>query len=196
MAPSAQVGFSESVVYFEAYQNRFIHRVVMRLVRWWRNNPFIDTFVAHADFIGLQYYFHTRVRLNPWKSRWGLQYNENKTVSDFGWEIYPAGIYHALKELHTYGKPIYVTENGLADTQDKYRADFIRNHIYWCARAMTEGVDLRGYLHWSLLDNYEWTEGFSKRFGLVEMNYDTLERTVRPSAHVYRDIIKENAIDI
>jgi beta-glucosidase len=61
---------------------------------------------------------------------------------------------------------------------------------------MSEGVDLRGYLHWSLLDNYEWTEGFTKRFGLVEINYATQERTVRPSAYAYKEIIEANSIDI
>ena len=196
IAPDTQVGFSESVVYFEPYKNRLFHKLVMKAVKWWRNNPFLDTFVEHADIIGLQYYFHSRTRFNPWKSDWWLQYNDNERVTDFGWEIYPEGLYHNLKDLAKYNKPIIITENGLADAHDTYRGDFIREHLMWCKRAMQEGVDLRGYFYWSLLDNYEWARGYEMRFGLVEMNYDTLERTVRPSAYVYKEIIESNGANL
>jgi beta-glucosidase/6-phospho-beta-glucosidase/beta-galactosidase len=136
------------------------------------------------------------VRFNPWKSDWWLQYNDNERVTDMGWEIYPEGIYHVLKHLNRYGKPIYITENGLADAHDTYRADFIREHLSWCKRAIDEGVDLRGYMHWSLLDNYEWARGYDMRFGLVEINYDTLKRTIRPSAYVYKEIIERNGTNL
>lgn len=193
--PEAQVGFSESLVYFEAYKDTLLNRTAMRLFRWWRNNPHYQVYAENCDFIGLQYYFHTRVRINPFKSRWGIQCNDDERVSDFCWEIYPEGIYHVLLSLKKYNKPVVITENGLADASDTYRADFIREHLLWCHKAIENGVDLRGYLHWSLLDNYEWTEGYKMRFGLVAVNYDTLERKIRPSAYVYKKIIEKNAVE-
>ena len=192
--PSLSIGYSESSVYFEPF-NQMPHNVLaFKLLRWWRNNPFFDRMSRDSDFIGLQFYFHSRVRIHP-KSQWWFQYNENKKVSDFGWEIYPEGIYHVLKSLKKYNKPIYITENGLADARDKYRADFIRDHIFWINRAIKEGTDVRGYFHWSLLDNFEWHEGFWPRFGLVEVDYKTMERKIRQSAYEYARIAKENAID-
>lgn len=187
----SKVGFSESKVFFESYNNWPHNLVAAKLIAWWRNNAFFDQFAEHADFIGQQYYFHSRVRLNPFVSQWGFQYNENKKVSDMGWELYPEGLYHVLTELRKYRKPIYITENGLADARDEHRAWFIKEHIRWMKKAMEEGVDVRGYFHWSLLDNFEWQEGFWPRFGLVEMDYKTLERTIRPSAWEYKEIIEE-----
>ena len=204
IAPEVEVGFTESVVYFEPF-NRWPHNLLLlRLVKRWRNNPFFEHFAASSDFIGLQHYFHSRIRLNP-KSNWWIQFNENKKVSDFGWEIFPEGIYHILKELERYKKPIYITENGLADAKDRYRADYIRDYIACIGRAFSEGVDVRGYFHWSLLDNFEWQEGFWPRFGLVEINYSakggsafggkTLERRIRPSALEYKKIIALNSLE-
>ncbi|MBI3273897.1 MAG: glycoside hydrolase family 1 protein [Candidatus Colwellbacteria bacterium] len=185
----AQVGISESLVYFNSYSRMPLHLIALRIVRWWRNNPFLEEYIAHSDYIGFQYYFHSRIRRNPWKSQWGIQYNENKSVSDFGWEIYPEGIYQILKQLGKYHKPIYITENGLADSRDEKRANFIKEHIRYTRKAVSEGVDVRGYFHWSLLDNFEWNKGFWPRFGLVEIDYRTLERKVRGSALEYKKII-------
>ena len=195
IASEAEVGFTESVVYFEPF-NQWPHNLLLlRLVKWWRNNLFFEEFAASSDFIGLQHYFHSRIRLSP-KSNWWIQFNENKKVSDFGWEIYPEGIYRVLKELGRYNKPIYITENGLADAKDRYRADYIRDHIACMGRALDEGVDVRGYFYWSLLDNFEWQEGYWPRFGLVEVNYKTLERKIRPSALEYKKIIAMNSIEL
>lgn len=191
----AEVGFTESLVHFEPF-NRWPHNMwATEVVRWWRNNPLFEKFVSDSDFIGLQYYFHSRIRLNPFVSRWGVQFNENKEVSDLGWEIYPEGMYHVLKSLTQYGKPIYVTENGVADADDRLRAGFIEKHVYNVRRAMREGTDVRGYFYWSLMDNFEWSEGFWPRFGLVGIDYqNNLKRRVRPSAYEYAKIIKANTI--
>ena len=112
------------------------------------------------------------------------------------WEIYPEGLYHVLKSLKKYNLPVIITENGLADFRDKYRADFIRDHLKWIHKAIQEGVDVQGYFYWSLLDNFEWESGYWPRFGLVEMDYKTLERKTRPSAKVYAEICKNNKIII
>ena len=85
-------------------------------------------------------------------------------------------------------------ENGIADADDKLRVDFIRDHLYYVHQAMAEGVDVRGYFYWSLFDNFEWDKGFWLRFGLVEVDYKTMERKIRQSAWEYAKITKENSI--
>ena len=96
--------------------------------------------------------------------------------------------------LWRYKKPLYVSEAGVADASDRIRADYIRRQVSCVYHAFSQGVDVRGHMYWSLLDNYEWALGFEKRFGLVEVNYETLERTIRPSAYVYKKIIEVNGI--
>ena len=111
-----------------------------------------------------------------------------------GWELIPEGTYKILIEMKRYGKPMYVTESGLADAKDEHRAWFIAEVIKQITRAREEGVDVRGYFHWSLTDNFEWDKGFWPRFGLVEVDYQTLERRIRPSALVYKKIIEDSTL--
>ena len=77
-------------------------------------------------------------------------------------------------ELRKYNLPVYITENGLTDAKDEKRAKFIKDHLFWVHKAISEGTDVRGYFYWSLLDNFEWDKGFWPRFGLVEVDYQTL----------------------
>jgi len=116
--------------------------------------------------------------------------------TDTGWDIYPEGVYHTLMELKRYNLPVYIAESGIADAQDTKRAQFIIDHVRWCHKAIEDGIDLRGYMYWSLLDNFEWALGYDKRFGLVEINYETKERTVRPSAQVYKKICESNMLEL
>ena len=110
-----------------------------------------------------------------------------------GWEIYPEGIYQMIKLVSKYNKPIYITENGIADEGDTKRGRFIVEHIDQVLRAKNEGIDVRGYFYWALTDNFEWDHGKWPRFGLIEVNYDTLERKVRNSAEIYSNKIKQNS---
>jgi beta-glucosidase len=116
--------------------------------------------------------------------------------TEYGWEIYPKGLYRVLKRVGRLGLPVMITENGIADADDDQRARYLIAHLRQAHRALREGVDLRGYIHWSLMDNFEWAEGFSKRFGLAHVDLETKERTLRPSAHVYRRIAQANAVDV
>ena len=150
------------------------------------------------DFLGFNYYTRRlvgeRVRNHP-NERTALPRRDSLGKTDMGWEIYPQGIYELLKWLKSYGKPIYITENGTAVHDDKIRSMFIVLHLEQVHRAITElGADVRAYYYWSLMDNFEWNSGFNKRFGLVEVDYKTLKRKSRPSAYVYRDIIMNNGI--
>lgn len=146
---------------------------------WWFNHRFFRTTVGTHDFIGVNYYFTHKQK--GWQ---GLR-------SDMGWPMYPEGLTQVLLDVRQYHKPIYVTENGVADAPDRLRADFIRDHLRAIEAAQAAGADVRGYLHWSLLDNFEWDKGFGPRFGLVEVDYQTMERKPRPSAYVYKAIIEQ-----
>ena len=117
-------------------------------------------------------------------------------VSDLGWEISSKGFEKILKATHarTQNLPLIVTENGIADCTDRYRPTYITNHLKALHRAIQGGVPVEGYCHWSLLDNFEWLEGFGPRFGLYEMNYSTLERKERASGRVFSQIARDNGI--
>ena len=101
-----------------------------------------------------------------------------------------------LKYLNRYNEPILILENGIADKEDKYRINFINEHLYWIHKAIKEGVDVKGYFYWSLLDNFEWADGYGPKFGLYEVNRKTFERKPRPSAAEYAKICKNNTVEI
>jgi beta-galactosidase len=116
---------------------------------------------------------------------------DGRPTSDFGWEVYPEGLMDALKLVSKCGKPMYVTENGVADSQDKLRPQYISTHLGELDKAINEEkLDVRGYLHWAMIDNYEWADGFNKRFGLYAVDFQTKARTPRQSAAVYKHIIE------
>ncbi|MEI7498757.1 MAG: glycoside hydrolase family 1 protein [Candidatus Falkowbacteria bacterium] len=198
--PEAQVGMSHYAVYNLPNKNTWLNRQLVKVIDYFRNWRFLDSIKDTNDFIGIQFY-HTDHLNFTWKFKFGSGHwgfielkNLNEYVTDMNWDIFPEGIYHLIKRAAKYGKPIYITENGLADRADVKRADFIRDHLLWVHRAISEGVDVRGYFYWSLFDNFEWDKGFWPRFGLVEVNYQTLERNIRPSGHYYADICKNNRI--
>ena len=151
---------------------------------------------AHTqDFIGVNYYSRDMVSFSvqtPLSIE--LTVHEGSPVTDLGWEIYPQGFYQVLKAAaqHYPGKPILVTENGLADYRDAQRPEFLTSHLSALHRAISEGVPVEGYCHWSLMDNFEWIEGFGPRFGLVEIDYKTQKRTPRPSALLFTRITHDN----
>ncbi|MEM0445764.1 MAG: beta-galactosidase BgaS [Nitrososphaerota archaeon] len=118
-----------------------------------------------------------------------------RPTSEFGWEIYPEGLRNVLVMLSRYGKPMMVTENGTADRFDRLRPQFLFSHIAAVEDAVKKGCDVRGYLHWSYIDNFEWARGFSMRFGLITYDPQTKKRRVRPSYYIYRDIIQANGLD-
>lgn len=113
-----------------------------------------------------------------------------------GWYIYPQGLYELLKKLKGYNLPIYVMENGTAETEDYLYKEYLFSHLKCVAQAISEGIDIKGYFWWSLIDNFEWDKGFAPRFGLIDINYDTFERRIKPFAYAYAKICKENRIEI
>ena len=181
--PNTRVSIVKHVRVFTG-DGRMWNRVLARLMSYLQTDRFINQVADHLDEIGLNYY------------QWTVFGNCDVSMktTDMGWYCRPEGIYHALKQLSKYSKPIFVAEAGLADAHDTLRAEYITKQVTAMQRAVQDGVDVRGHLYWSLLDNYEWALGFEKRFGLVEINYETLERTIRPSAYVYKNICENNGI--
>ena len=186
-----KIGISKNNQFFEPEKNNsFLDKLSTKLIDYFWNEYFLNQIKNHLDFIGLNYYFHNKIKF-PFKIK-----NENKIVSDLGWGIYPKGIYFVLKKLKKYQKPIYITENGVADKNDLLREKFIKDHLFWVAKAIEEGVPVKGYFYWSLLDNFEWDQGFEARFGLVEVDYQTFKRILRKSALFYQKICKNNFLEV
>jgi beta-glucosidase len=156
------------------------------------------------DFVGVNYYTRSVVRDDPaaWPVRAGRVIQRQHSHTETGWEMYPEGLTDTLKWVtERYGRvPLYVTENGAAyydpphpvdgRVEDPLRVWYYREHISAALEALRQGVDLRGYFAWSLLDNYEWSLGFSKRFGIVHVDYATQQRTPKASARFYAEVIR------
>jgi beta-glucosidase len=111
-----------------------------------------------------------------------------------GWEVYPEGLGELITQYRRYRLPILITENGIAASSDAERWNFIYLHLWQIARALGAGVPMIGYLYWSLLDNFEWAEGYRARFGLVEVDYATQQRRIRPSARLYAAVIQRHQL--
>ena len=158
------------------------------------------------DFVGINYYMRDMIRHEEtaWPVKTAVVPQSQSTYTDTGWEVFPKGLTEILLWVRQrYGNiPQYVTENGAAfydppaaaggRVSDPLRVSYYRAHLRAIHDAVEQGVDLRGYCAWSLMDNLEWSLGFSKRFGIVHVNFDTLERTLKDSAHYYANVIASN----
>jgi beta-glucosidase len=159
------------------------------------------------DFLGINYYTRGVMRDAPTSlpPRASKVPQRRKIHTETKWEVYPAGLTGALEWVRRrYGNvPLYVTENGAAfydapaseDLEpDLLRVQYLREHVAAARRAVEAEVDLRGYFVWSLLDNFEWSLGFSKRFGIVHVDYRTQKRTPKASARFYAEVIRTNGV--
>jgi beta-glucosidase len=161
---------------------------------------------APPDFIGVNYYSRSVVRDDPadWPVKAGRVSRETRPHTAMGWEVYPRGLTETLSRVKaSYGSPpVYITENGAAfadpppvgdRVHDQARVAYLRTHLLAVSRALRQGVDLRGYFAWSLLDNFEWSYGYSKRFGLVRVDFADQRRLVKDSGRFYRAVIRRCA---
>lgn len=149
------------------------------------------------DFLGVNYYSRDIISLspNPAALFGKLGVMEGAKINDLGWEIYPEGLYRVCKKYYEqYKVPVYITENGTCDSRDEFRAEYIYDHLYQVKRLIDDGVDVRRYYHWTLMDNFEWLEGLSARFGLYEVNYENLERSLRKSGEFYGMLCKNRGV--
>lgn len=146
------------------------------------------------DFLGINYYSRQLVEWRPWPPRAALFGEECQSdasaalreYSDLGWEVYAPGLREVLRRFARLGVPLMVTENGIATQDESLRTRFLADHLSALDSAIAEGVPVLGYLYWSLIDNYEWSEGFGPRFGLVETDYLNHARRPRAAALVFK----------
>ncbi|MFT5036801.1 MAG: beta-glucosidase [Candidatus Azotimanducaceae bacterium] len=180
--PSSEVSIIRDVIVFDANWNPF-NKILAYVMNWYWTHWFNNQAQNKFDAIGLNYYFYKK-------------FGDKKEYlkSDMNWDVIPEGVYDALMLLKRYNKPVFVAEVGIADANDDLRPDYIRAQIAAIQKAIEDGVDVRGHMYWSLIDNYEWALGTKQQFGLIEIDYDTLMRKVRPSAQVYKKIIQNNGI--
>lgn len=155
------------------------------VMQYWRDDFLLRRVIKQCDFIGLNYYFSDRV--------YGYRvHNPSDRVNDVGWNMQPDNLTRALERLYeAYQIPILITENGLADAADTDRQWWLGQTVLAMQRALDKGIVLIGYLHWSLLDNFEWDKGFWPRFGLFAVDYATMQRTPRKSAIWFSRLIKK-----
>ncbi len=187
--PSAQIGIAKHQISFEMARPTVVNRILKSVADSCWNLSFLDRIRDYQDFIGLNHYNRNVIE-------GGLNKNPNERQTDFGWEFCPESIHQALMELKRYGKPIFITENGIADASDTMRQEFIPRALAAVHHAIAEGTDVRGYFYWSLLDNFEWDKGFWPRFGLVAIDRATQARTIRDSARIYANIAETNSLDM
>jgi beta-glucosidase len=173
----------------------------------------LATINAPIDVLGINFYMPSYVSAKPGEpaapdqpGSEGIAFRApNGPVTDMNWPIEPSGLTRLLKRIHDDypGTPMLITENGAAypegpgadgEVHDTRRIEYLDGHLRACHDALAAGVDLRGYFVWSLMDNFEWAEGYAKRFGIVHVDYATQERRLKDSAKWYREVIRRNGI--
>ena len=200
--PRPMVGMAQSMQAFVPCQPTLKNRISTYL----RNKVFNHAFIARLkrnsclDFIGVNYYTRTLVEVE----RWGFRHllldeckkgHHSVKKNSLGWDIYPEGLYDLLMRLKKYRLPVFVLENGICTEDDLLRWEYISGHLKNVHRAISEGVNVIGYLYWSLLDNYEWDKGFAPRFGIIAVDYRTQERTIQESGRKYAAVCKSGVLE-
>ena len=167
----------------------------------WYNFRFIERAARRRslDYIGINYYSRQVAEVEKWSlshlimDTCKMNHHPVKKNS-LGWDIYPQGLYDLLLKLKKYNLPIIITENGISTDDDSLRWEYISEHLKSIHAAMEKGVKVTGYFYWSLLDNFEWDKGFSPRFGIIEVDYNTYERRVRESAEKFAAVCKTGVL--
>lgn len=181
-----RIGIAKNSVYFYPGDTAWLSRVSATVMQWAQDDYTLRRVVKQTDFLGLNYYQSSRV------FGYRVHNAENIPSSDVDWTITPGDIEYVLQRWHRkYNKPIMITENGVADAADVYRQAWIKETIVALQRAQNDGIQLLGYLHWSLLDNFEWAYGKWPRFGLASIDYSNGVRSLRPSAKWFGGVLKK-----
>jgi beta-glucosidase len=184
--PGIQIGIAAQLANIQAKRpHNFFDQTSTKLMRYFWNWWFLQRIKRNQDFVGVNYYFTDYYT--------GLLQRKNPKVplNDMGWYMEPEGLYPLLlRTWARFKKPILVSETGTADANDEYRHWWIEETIVAMQKAISEGVDIRGYFYWSLLDNFEWADGFWPKFGLVEVKrHQGMKREIRPSAKWFASVI-------
>jgi len=205
--PDAQVGITYLYNWYESEGFGILLNSINRIAQWYRIDLFGNKIKGYQDFVGIHYYRLGKIRFN-WRNvkmdsrnqiYMGFTIDENPE-NVMKWISYPEGIYKVLKQASGKFKlPILISENGVptrAGIDDEERIEYLRSHLVFVHKAISEGIDVRGYNFWSLMDNLEWLYGYEPKFGLIEMDYKTLQRKPRKSFYEYAKICKSNELEI
>lgn len=150
-----------------------------------------------VDFLGINYYTRDLIKgvWNPSNMFGEALLNEDCEVNDLNWEIYPEGIKRICKTMYErYKLPIFITENGTCDATDSFRKEYINTHMTKVVEAIEEGADVQRFYYWTLMDNFEWTEGYAPRFGLYNVDFESQKRTLRQSGAYFKSICENRSI--
>lgn len=210
-----KVGLVHSITHFDPYNDNFIERQGCNLLNGLFHESITKFFETGnfewycpvlssieyqnsdakraLDFFGINYYSHILLRVDSQEQ--GQAYRQDEIRTDMPYCIYPEGMYRAIVDVskriaRAQKIPIYITENGIADAKDENRELFIKRYIYAMHKAMEEGHDVRGYFYWSLMDNFEWTEGYKMKFGLYDVDFATQKRTLRNGSRSFLRIVE------
>eukprot|EP01080_Neovahlkampfia_damariscottae_P005767 gene5767-9588_t len=209
----AQIGFVKDIIQFDPYNqwnplewvisSSMNHILTESILKFFETGkfqfiPFLTSFENQKaknslDFIGLNYYTHVLPRLQfsmtePVKE----DSRPDEKITEMKYALYAEGFYRALKRLSHLRVPIIVSENGAPDSKDVLREEWIKKYIYAMQKAIFEGVNVKGFFYWSLLDNFEWAEGYKQKFGLYHVDFKTQKRTLREGSKIYVKIIEEH----
>jgi beta-glucosidase len=203
--PDSQVGLSHHKFLFMPASSSRRDRVAANtaqsvLDRWpvaagqWRR-----IVEATSDYVGIAHYWGQYCAFDPLRPRdqFIRRFNvPGEPVTEMGWSANPTWMRQVLNELRSLGKPVYITENGLATNDDEWRRRYLIDILSNVKLAIEDGVDVRGYFHWTDMDNFEWARGYSMRFGLISVDRTTLERTIKPSGRLYARIATTNGVTL
>jgi beta-glucosidase len=214
--PNAQVGVAHNMAALAPC--RFwnpLDRTLSKIGMFFYNHSLVDAFLTGTlkikfpfrkeielhipiqgklDFMGVNYYTRIHLRFNPFR-KMGVELRHRDTdghgLTDMGWEVHPRGLEKVVRYASKLKVPIIITENGIATRDDEKKIKFIKGHVDALERCLRNGIDMRGYFYWSLIDNYEWLRGFDARFGLYRVDFDTFERKRTSAATYYSYLIKK-----
>jgi beta-glucosidase len=208
-APDAQVGLVLATSHYEAVdeasqavRDRIHHRTTgvyhqaLRdgVIRGFGDDEEVVGLRGATDFVGVNYYSRTRIDVSAPANTADVP--PDAEVTQMGYEVVPHCFPPVLHEAHrATGLPVYVTENGIGTDDDRQRVRFLATHLAAMKQAIDEGADVRGYLHWSSTDNFEWAFGYERTFGLIACDRETFVRTPKPSAYYFEEIARANALD-
>lgn len=180
-----QVGFNKTFNHYYAADDDWRSHFSVWAATAFFDGFFIRMVSGHYDYLAVNYYFATRVR-----GLFKINNPPDEPLSDLGWGMQPQYLAPVLLRLgRKYKKPLFITESGVADADDKYRKWWITENVRAIIVARGQGINVIGYLHWAFLDNFEWSHGRWPCFGLIAVNYTTLRRTIRPSARWYAAVV-------
>lgn len=213
--PRPNIGFAKNFIWFAPYkQKSFLSRLLANFYHYNYNKVYFRPFYSgrfplilgfnkipeakkSLDFVGMNYYFQCRCSFtsirSPLHLREHFETDQERTL--YNWEVNAEGMYNLLKLIYRkIKKPILITENGISTLDETQRISYIIRHLEAINRAIRDGVDVKGYLYWSFVDNFEWAEGYTQFFGLNAINHHTFERIPKASAQVYAEICKTGKI--